>query len=333
MSTHRFYPLIILLATASMFLTSCVSDSEKTRLQASSGGTLELLVVTDNTRQWEGAIGDTIKNFFGQEWTTLPQPEPMFTIANLEAMKFSKMFRAHHNILIVTVDEDLQKPFVETKKNLWAKPQRVIKMNLPDESSFFTEFEKHKGAFMDLFYEIEWERSDNTHQTALQASVIHTLKNSFQLQMNVPVGYKVAKQGNNFIWIRREAQMFSQGIMVYVESYTDTNQFHPGYIIGLRDSLTKKYIPGPRTDSYMTTATSFVPPEFRRITMNGNFTVETRGLWETEGDFMGGPFVSYTTVDEKRNRIITLDGYVYYPNHKKRILMHQVDAILRSVQF
>ncbi len=58
-----------------------------------------------------------------------------------------------------------------------------------------------------------------------------------------------------------------------------------------------------------------------------------RGVWNVEHDFMGGPFVSYTFVDPGNNQIVTIYGYVYHPNKKKRNLLRQVEAILYSVRF
>ncbi len=40
---------------------------------------------------------------------------------------------------------------------------------------------------------------------------------------------------------------------------------------------------------------------------------ELRGFWDVENDFMGGPFVSYSTLDEATGRVLTIDGYVYSP--------------------
>lgn len=318
----------------SFFLISCSSDKEaKFKTPDSAGGTLELLVVTDNTDQWEGPIGDSVKAFFGQNISTLPQSEPIFTMANLEKSNFGKMFQAHHNILIITVEDEREEPFIETKRDLWAKPQRVIKMNLPTRESFFEAFDARKETFFDLFYEIEWERSQNTNMTAPDPDIKRNLIKSYQIGMDFPVGYHIAVKDKNFVWIRREAQKFSQGILIYFETYTDTNQFANDYIIKVRDSVTKKYIPGSLEGSYMTTSTSVVQPELKRTTLKERFAVETKGLWETKGDFMGGPFVSYTTVDEERQRIITVEGYVYAPNAEKRILLHQVDAIIRTLDF
>jgi len=68
------------------------------------------------------------------------------------------------------------------------------------------------------------------------------------------------------------------------------------------------------------------PFEFR-----DRYTVEVRGLWRVEGDFMGGPFVSLTTVDEARNRVVTVEGYVFAPRYNKRNYLREVEAVVYSL--
>ncbi len=60
--------------------------------------------------------------------------------------------------------------------------------------------------------------------------------------------------------------------------------------------------------------------------------METRGVWNVVGDFMAGPFLSYTVVDERHGRLITLEGYVYAPNKPKRDYLRQMEAILYSLE-
>ena len=61
-----------------------------------------------------------------------------------------------------------------------------------------------------------------------------------------------------------------------------------------------------------------------------------RGFWDVEGDFMGGPYVSFTTVDTERNRVFTLDGYVYAPDLKKpskRNYVRGIEHLLYGIGF
>jgi hypothetical protein len=64
-----------------------------------------------------------------------------------------------------------------------------------------------------------------------------------------------------------------------------------------------------------------------------DYAIEVRGLWHVEGDFMGGPFLSYTFTDPRTNQIVTLYAYVYHPNKKKRDLLRQLESILYSTRF
>ena len=52
-----------------------------------------------------------------------------------------------------------------------------------------------------------------------------------------------------------------------------------------------------------------------------------------ENGFMGGPFVSLTTLDKKRNRVVTIEGYVFAPKFKKRDYIKEVEAIIYSTKF
>ncbi len=52
----------------------------------------------------------------------------------------------------------------------------------------------------------------------------------------------------------------------------------------------------------MTTAMAY-PPIFYDLQRDGMKIIETRGLWELEGGFMGGPFISHSVFDSTRNSL------------------------------
>ena len=58
-----------------------------------------------------------------------------------------------------------------------------------------------------------------------------------------------------------------------------------------------------------------------------------RGMWRVVNDFMGGPFVSYTFADNRTGNLVTVEGYYYEPNQKKRNQLLQLEAIAYSLQF
>ena len=321
---------LLMLAILAIVLQSCGFDASG--LKPATGRSNEILFVTNSNDNWKSEIGDTLKAFFGQELKGLPQPESAFELIHVQSPDFSQLYQSHHNIFILDINNSFDKSIVETKKDFWAKPQRVVKFSVADKNTFYQEFAKNKEALLQLFDETERLRAFGAFATLLDQKIKNQLIESFDISMEMPKTFYIAGTADNFVWIRREAESFSQGIIIYYYPYTDTMAFDPQRIIQVRDSVTKRYIPGPATGSYMKTA-SLVPPTPKQINFNDNFAVEMRGLWELEGDYMGGPFVSYTFLDPIHNRIITLDGYVYYPNQDKRNLLRQVESILYTFQF
>ena len=67
----------------------------------------------------------------------------------------------------------------------------------------------------------------------------------------------------------------------------------------------------------MTTST-YVEPSFRWLQYKGRVFAESRGLWEVENDYMGGPFVCHTYLDKEQKNVIVMEGFVYAPKFDKR---------------
>ena len=151
--------------------------------------------------------------------------------------------------------------------------------------------------------------------------------------MVVSKDFYKAKKMNDFVWLRSEATTMSLGLLIYTFPYKDTSQINPGAVLAARDRYTKLYIPGSVDGSYMTTEREYYEPVTRKILFKGQYALETRGLWRTEGDFMGGPFVNYTIVDAPRQRIVVFDGYVNYPNKSKLNYVRQRESIIWGVAY
>ena len=92
----------------------------------------------------------------------------------------------------------------------------------------------------------------------------------------------------------------------------------------------KVNIPGAREGMYMSTDSLLT--DVRPINVQNSYTMEARGLWRMKGDFMGGPYVSHTRLDEKNQRIITAEIFVYSPDKMKRNLVRQMEASLYTLK-
>ena len=47
---------------------------------------------------------------------------------------------------------------------------------------------------------------------------------------------------------------------------------------------------------------------------------------------MGAPFIGLSAVDKKRNKVITVEGYVYAPKFDKLNYIRQMEAILYTFE-
>ncbi|MDT8393164.1 MAG: DUF4837 family protein [Bacteroidales bacterium] len=322
-----------------MLLTIAFSSCErKVRYEQSTGKTNEILVVTNNKTQWNGELGRVVKDFFGQPLPGLPQPEPMFRLFNIADENMNKIFRSQHNILIIDINPGFSEPLVETRTDHWARPQRLIKITAPDLASFKESFEQHKTAFLKAFNELEIKRTNQQFKMARSVKLTNIIKKKFGFDIQLPGGFVIGSEDDQFIWLRQSMHKVKQdvelGIMIYEAPYTDTSVFSPEYILDLRDSLTRKHIPGPSEGSYMITSRDYIPAVFnRQDDFVSGFAVETRGLWMVKNDFMGGPFISFTFTDPGLERVITVDGYVYNPGDLKRNFIRQMEAIFYTISF
>ena len=316
-----------------IFLSSCEQSSKSTKPR-SIGNTSEILVVLDNEQQWDNSIGKSIRAYFGKEQYGLNQVEPLFNIAHLNSRSFSDMFKKHRNILIVHIDPKIEKPKIESFENLWASPQQVINFHARNNQEFVELLNKNASTILDKYNRAERQRILSVYRPSSRNKVTDQLVEKFKLKMTIPSGFFMAKSEPGFMWIRKEANDYSQGIVVITENYQDTAQFSKASIVARTNRFLKQYLPGEQDSSFMQIDEEFVSPLAKTVTdFVTDYTVEVRGLWHVEGDFMGGPFLSYTFLDQRSNKIVTLYGYVYHPNKKKRDLLRQVESILYSTQF
>lgn len=330
------FSLIVVILISIFSLSSCVDENkEKMTTKARSvGGTSEILMITQNDEQWNGALGQAVRDFFEQEQYGLPQPEKNFKVAHLNMEALNDMFKKHRNLIIAKIDKDAKNPIVETQKNWQSEPQFVIRITAPSEESWVRTFDSRKEGLKLIFDQNERARFQDFFRPTTDTKIVNQLKKQFGVKMNVPEGYFIGVDKDNFMWIRKETSDMSMAFLIYELPYKDTSDFAPDNIIKVRDSIVKKYIPGPLDGTYMTTDKEFLKPVFKTLPdFPAGYAVETRGLWNLVGDFMAGPFVSYSIVNPDHTKIVTAEGWVFYPNKDKRDLLRQQESILYSLRF
>lgn len=323
-----------ILMTLLLFVaSSCFDQNDGPKKDRSAGGTSEILVVTQNDEQWSGMIGDSIRNFFLQAQYGLPQPEALNKLAHINVSGFNDMFKKHKCILIVEINLNLKEPVVETGEDLWAAPQRVVKIIAPSRTSWCETFNTQKEAYKVMYDKVERARILSVLRPSNDVKITQRIKDKFGFDMIIPSGFFISKEESDFMWIRKELEKNSFGIFIYTTPYKDTIQLERDNLVTVRDRMMQRYVPGPSEGSFMTTEKEFVPPMLNYIsTFPTGFAAEMRGMWCLVGDYMAGPFVSYTFPDNRTGNLVTLEGYIYYPNHDKRDDLLQVQSLIYSIK-
>ncbi|PLX11748.1 MAG: hypothetical protein C0594_03260 [Marinilabiliales bacterium] len=329
MNKHFISTLFFLIASSFIF-SSC--DSEYVALPNVTGKAGEVVLVISKN-DFKQDIGQAFKDVLCESYPGLPQDEPYFDLVNIPESAFSSIFKTHRNLIFTNYGKQFKEAGLKVEKDKYSKPQTILNFYAPNKEKLAKYLRDNKIKIQDILVETERQRIINNYKNYEKVSIRRQLEQKHGISLYVPRGYSLDLDTNNFVWISYETPYTSQGLFIYDYPYTDTTMLTKEALISTRDSLLKAFVPGPMEGSYMSTEKENFVILFDEFMLNKKYFAELRGLWRVEGDFMGGPFISLSTVDEERNRIVTVEGYVFAPKFDKRNYLRQVEAILHTLSF
>jgi hypothetical protein len=330
----KYIVSVIFFAVVTILSYSCKESgtpgSSNLILPNVSGSAGEVLIVMD-PEAWKSRPGTILRETLEQEYPALTQPEPLFDVIQITPGAFDNVFRQHRTILIVNIAREQEKPELGYFENVWAKPQLIVRINAKDSYELESLLEREKDRLKNNLQSYDRKRLaelfNDTRDPAIRSAAA-----KYNLSLAIPRGYNIDLSNEEFASFSIETPKTSQVILVYQVPLNGKDDLETSRIISNRNNMLRKYTQGSRPGSYMTTASLFKPMTFD-IRANGKELVELRGLWELHNGFMGGPFVSHTIIDPTRNMAVTVEGYAYNPNEKKRNMMRQLEAIIYSADF
>ena len=322
--------LIVLLAVSAV---GCDAFHTLNKKKAAQGRPYELIVVCPQ-QEWNGEVGDSLRAVFTAPVPYLNQVEPLFDVLRVTERGFKDMIADHRNILKVVVDPSLEEASTAVEYDVTSEPQIILTLQGPDDKAVVEYLSEKRGDLLHVLEQAERDRDVKAYTTFNNPGIEAAIRKMFGVDIRVPKGYVLAKQTEDFLWARYEYPTASQGFFVYAYPYEGPESLAPEALIKARNRFAA-LIPGPSDGSYMVTSEAF-EPDYRMFRLEGRLWCELRGFWDVEGDFMGGPFVSYTTVDTETNRVFTIDGYVYAPDlnkPRKRNYIRGIEHMLYTIHF
>ena len=296
--------LFITLFSLATFL-SCNSSGKSEPYKQKSVGNINSLQVVIEDDLWNGPVGETIRNHYASPTDGLPQEEPLFSMRQMNPSDFTGFAQSNRLFLHVSLGEDEK---TSIANNSFAKPQTGAIIISKTEEGLIASLNKS------------------------YSQVIDSLQERLGVQLKVPSAYRIAKQSDDFYWIRKDLKSGSTNIIVYeVPLNTITNDsLAMGEIIAMRDNLSGDYMPVEEGGRFITEE-AYAPFLFKSE-IDGKFAYEMKGTWEVKTQYMAGPFLNYAIKDEANNRYLILEGFTYAPSVEKRNLQFELESILKSAK-
>lgn len=321
---------ILSILTLAVLLTSCVGN-DKMILRESIGKINKVMVVA-KISDWTGDVGKEIRNSFGELQVGLPQPEPILSVSQVAPNGFSSMMKASRNILMISEGETEN---FSIKKNVYARPQTIVYVQAKDDASIIKLLHERKNEIRRIFLDADIAFTQNIFKKEkLDETKFETIEN-LEISLTIPDKFRIVKDSIGFLWLRNHltsgiAKSGSNNILLYSLPLIDKTTVADS-IVAIRNRFGKKHIPGSKEGMYMITEKAYTPFTFD-AKIDGKQAYETRGKWEVKDDFMAGPFLNYTIIDEKNNRLIVFEGFTYAPSVSKRAFLFELEAIAKSMK-
>ncbi len=352
--------IVLLFFTYICILTSCADEmGRKLEAPANAFGKANEITVIADKDLWEGAVGDTFRFYFNSAYLILPQPEPIFDIRHytpeeLNEAPTRKELRTY--VLLGNVEDtnsptsrliinDIGSESIRSSKegqgfktkvgrDKWAQGQLLIYLFDFSHDDLIENIKKNFPAAAQRINDADSKQIEAaTYQAGENKTLSGELKGKMGVNLRLPADYVAVVNESDMVWLRKETEFISSNIMLHKIPYTDKSQLSKEGIKAIRDSLGRKYVSTDIEGTFMRINDVDLPMFTKAVTLNNNYALEARGIWEIVNDFMGGPFISYLIHNAETNELLFVDGFVHAPGKKKRKYMQYLELVLESVKF
>lgn len=352
---------IIFLSSIALLAWSCSAEQQKRfePMPNAYGNVNNIVIIADQTMA-ESAPGDTLSYYLSAAYPILPQPEPLFDIkiyspvqvtsqkerrelrtylvlADLSDQKSAATALVKKDLGEENIRKAVEKNGYATKviKDRWATGQILIYIFANDKKLLLENVQKSFPGILQRINEHDktqvmataYFKGDNR---ALEKEIYDTLG----VRMRLPKDYTKAAfdEERNLFWLRYDQQEYIYNILIHKQPYKSESQFTREGLIAMRDTL-GQLVSTSEPDTRMVVNDVDLPLYVKGATINGNFALEAKGIWEIENDFMGGPFVSYLIHNANTDELVMVDAFLFAPGKSKREPIQTLENIIKTTKF
>lgn len=293
-------------------------------LLPSSGGRLyEVLLVADRE--------DVVRQMLEADTDGLPQSEPSFDVSAVDSAAFVPALRQARNIVVVSINPTVYThPHVGYERNVWAKPQMVVRIGAPSVGALRQSAASVSQALRALLLRAEARKTLSLLRQKRNTQAEQTVRRLMGVDLWIPVDMVASKQGTDYIWLSNNNVEEMQNIVVYRQpafpgnTTTCADDESVEHFVALRNAVLGRAIKGETDSMWMTTVG-------KTVTRQGYIY---RGLWEMHADDMGGPFVSRCLpARTKDGQAVVAEGFVFAPGRHKRNAIRRLQTLLYTLRW
>ena len=295
---------------SSLFIISC--ESSNTNYKPLSSGRLHSVSVVLDKKDWESQIGKTIRDLYADEYLGLPQIEERFSLSQIDYNTFSGFARTGRNIIYINKRKSKGSSITINK---YARPQVFLEISGTNQAEILEQLKSSKETGISYFS--KGEVVENQRRILQSVLIDSEIKDQFNIELTMPSAYSLFKKEEDFLWYQKPTKYGTSNVVISELNSLDEMSLRG--VIETRDSISKRYIPGRLENSYMITEQAY-EPFFIQTKIKQFNSSETRGTWEVNGDFMGGPFINYIIKDTLINGAYILKVLSFHHQKEKGII-------------
>lgn len=350
-SMSRF--IVIIIVGLLTYACSSTPEQRAQNLPAFTGKSGDVLILMDST-QWKSELGEAVRNIFSPEIASLPRSEPMFKVIWVHPSNKIKLLTQIRNLVYVfaldqasagtrSITENLSEEtinniktdssfYLVNTKNEYSRGQEVMYLFGNTTPELIHHLKRDRERIQDFFNNVEKQRMmTSINKTSSTRNHTALLKKEYQISLHFPAGFQLVQKEKDFIWFRSPESEIDKNFFIARKPYESEYQLLPDSLLAWRESICSQYIfeDPDMPQSFITTERSipFNPVKAKQVNFKGSFGMEIRGLWRTNNKTMGGPFISYSFVNEADKHIYYVEGFVYSPGKPQRELIREMEAI------
>lgn len=321
------------LAICFVFMLACCKDGKSNRLPESIGQPYEVVL--------EGDTNHIVTAILQESVPDMPQPEPMFNIIQVRKGKLTSLYQTVRNRVVVDVDKRNRDFEVKISKDVNAAPQVIIRIKAQT-------VEQLKSRLDGMRLRQILDESELKHLASVIRQNVEKqkeVKRLFGLDMRIPLDMDASKKAKDFVWYSNNTNSGMKNLLIFkINSSEETPSARENHSSKETSSGTEEY---PSNGISLSLADKVQIDSVLQKNMLGETDemymviprLGERGLWEMEGDAMGGPYVMKIIrrqkdgkISGRKNEIIVVIGFVYAPEMKKRNLIKQLEAVLTTIR-